>query len=754
LGTSVSAAGDLNGDGYADFVAGAPDYSNDQGSEGAAYVYYGGAAGIGTTPTILEGNYTDARFGVSVSAAGDVNGDGYADLVIGAYGYTSTGSESNEGAAYVCYGSAAGIGLTRTLLQSNQADAELGQSVSGAGDLNGDGYDDIAVGAPYYDNGQTDEGAAFVYWGRSTGIMATPTRLEANQAGAHFGNSVSAAGDLNGDGYPDIVVGAENFSDGEALEGAAFVYYGGAAGLGTTPTRLEANQAGAWFGRSASGAGDVNGDGIADLMVGAPFYDIGGAAFLYHGSADSHSSLVVTDATVGTACDEYGNGGVRIRSGLDDGSPTGIPDDGVLQTGEVDSTAYVCNGATGGNDGHNSIIVTDATVGTACDAFGNGGSRIRSGVDDGTPAGTADDSVLQDGEVDSTAYVCNGATGAAGHASIIVTDATVGASCDAYGNGGTRTRSGMDDGTPAGTADDGTLQDGEVDSTAYVCNGAAGGTGHASIIVTDATVGTACDAQGNGGTRIRSGVDDGTPAGTADDGVLQDGEVDSTAYVCNGAAGAAGHDSVIVTDATVGTACDAQGNGGTRIRSGVDDGAGGGIADDGVLQDGEVDSTAYVCNGAAGGTGSVHGSIILVDAAVGIACDAYGNGGQRIRRGVDDGTPTGTADDGVLDAGEVDATAVVCNGASAVSLVAMVDEPAGSNCAHGGERIDSGADTDRDGTLDASEVSSSSYLCDAAPGAAGKSGSGCASAPGGMGGAWLAASALLLALRRRRLHRR
>ncbi len=913
FGESVSGAGDLNGDGYADLVVGAHTWNGGQTAEGAAFVHYGSAAGIGTMATVLESNQVNTHLGYSVSGAGDLNGDGYADLVVGANLYT--GGQLNEGAAFVYYGGAAGIGTTPTVLESNQAGAQLGYSVSGAGDLNGDGHADLVVGAARWGGGEIDEGAAFVYYGGTAGVGTTPAVLESNQGGAYFGSSVSGAGDLNGDGYADLVVGAPGYNNVEFDEGAAFVYDGGAAGIGTTPTVLESNQAGAGFGRSVSGAGDLNGDGYGDLVVGAYQYDdidiSEGAAFVFYGGGGAnalrynprqaristgvplqgdalvsdyagfrlklfarstdgrtrarirfeveshgrpfdnagaghgawfdtgiagrevstvvplspgvasrwrarleyadggaspwlhfdrggtdaaydarvsavsggflvllvtdgdvgasctaggvrliiglddgdggkipwngvleydavevgngeideidyvcngtigatgpagHSSIVTTDATVGTSCDAYGNGGTRIRSGIDDGLPSGTADNGVLEAGEVDSTAYVCNGASGPT-GHNSIVVTDTTVGTSCDAYGNGGQRIRSGVDDGLPTGTADDGILQAGEVDSTAYVCNGASGPTGHNSIVVTDATVGTACDAYGGTGTRIQTGVDDGLPSGTADDGILQAGEVDSTAYVCNGATGPSGHDSIIVTDATVGTACDAYGGTGTRIQTGVDDGLPTGTADDGVLQAGEVDSTAYVCNGAAGPSGHDSIIVTDTTVGTACDAYGNGGQRMRSGLDDGLPTGTADDGILQDGEVDSTAYVCNGATGADG--HALLVTTDTTVGTACDAYGNGGTRIRMGLDDGLPTGTADDGVLQDGEVDSTAVVCNGASIVSLVAVVDEPPGANCANGGKRIDSGVDSDRDGILDPSEVTSTAYVCDGATG--------------------------------------
>ena len=111
-------------------------------------------------------------------------------------------------------------------LESNQAYAQLGYSVSSAGDVNGDGYSDVIVGAYYYDNGQTDEGAAFIYHGSSSGLSTTAaTQLESNQANAQFGISVSSAGDVNGDGYSDVIVGAHYYDNG-----AAFVYLGNNGG--------------------------------------------------------------------------------------------------------------------------------------------------------------------------------------------------------------------------------------------------------------------------------------------------------------------------------------------------------------------------------------------------------------------------------------------------------------------------------------------------------------------------------------------
>jgi hypothetical protein len=115
--------------------------------------------------------------------------------------------------------------------ESDQAGAFFGYSVATAGDVNGDGYSDVIVGAHLYDNGQTDEGRAFVYHGSAAGLSATPNwTAESDQASAFFGYSVATAGDVNGDGYSDVIVGAYGYDNGQTSEGRAFVYYGSAAG--------------------------------------------------------------------------------------------------------------------------------------------------------------------------------------------------------------------------------------------------------------------------------------------------------------------------------------------------------------------------------------------------------------------------------------------------------------------------------------------------------------------------------------------
>src|SRR5206468_701949 len=158
------------------------------------------------------------------------------------------------------------------------------------------------VGAFAYDNGQIDEGRAFVYMGSATGLATTPAwTAEGNQAGAAFSAPVASAGDVNGDGYSDVIVGAWLYSNGQTNEGRAYVYLGSLSGLSSTPAWIaESDQADALFGFPAATAGDVNGDGYSDVIVGATAYDHGetdeGAAFLYLGSA---SGLGTTPAWIG-----------------------------------------------------------------------------------------------------------------------------------------------------------------------------------------------------------------------------------------------------------------------------------------------------------------------------------------------------------------------------------------------------------------------------------------------------------------------
>ncbi len=274
-GISVATAGDVDGDGYSDFLVGAFLYDNGQTDEGRVFLYTGGPFGPSSTPAwTFESNQVSALAGFASAGAGDVNGDGYDDVIVGAYLYDN--GQTDEGAAWVFLGSPAGLSATPSwIAEGNQAGAYFGYSVSTAGDVNGDGYDDVIVGAHLYDNGQTDEGAAWVYLGSASGLEPAPSWMgEGNLGNAYFGYSVAPALDTNGDGYDDIIVGASGYTNGQTQEGAAFVYLGSASGLSATASWTgEPNTPTARFGWSVAGVGDVNGDGYADVVMGGPFWD-------------------------------------------------------------------------------------------------------------------------------------------------------------------------------------------------------------------------------------------------------------------------------------------------------------------------------------------------------------------------------------------------------------------------------------------------------------------------------------------------
>ena len=220
FGISVSTAGDVNGDGYSDVIVGASRYDSGESDEGRAFVYHGSATGLSATADwTAEGDQVSARFGYSVGTSGDVNGDGYSDVIVGASLYTN--GENQEGRAFVYHGSATGLSATADwTAEGDQTSAVFGVSVGTAGDVNGDGYSDVIIGAYNYDNGETNEGRAFVYQGSATGLSATADwTAESDQAAARFGISVGTAGDVNRDGYPDVIVGAYRYDSGETDEG-------------------------------------------------------------------------------------------------------------------------------------------------------------------------------------------------------------------------------------------------------------------------------------------------------------------------------------------------------------------------------------------------------------------------------------------------------------------------------------------------------------------------------------------------------
>jgi hypothetical protein len=337
-GWSVSGAGDVNGDGYADVIIGA--ILNDDGgdSAGKAYVIFGGPTGFDSIDLdnlqpsdgfAIQGGSAFDFAGLSLSGAGDVNGDGFDDVIVGAtpYGFYGYGTTST---AYVVFGSADPGDIDLSSLSSSDGFVMQGEynyysygtvSVSGGGDFNGDGFDDLIVGAMYdnYTPGQLGygftNGAAYVIFGKASGFGTLDlTNLGSagfeieGALGDYAGRSVSWAGDINGDGFDDLIVGAPYGSKGGQYSGQAYVIFGKESGfaaidLGDLASDegflIQGDQAGDYAGFSVSAAGDVNGDGLDDIIIGAPYGDNSathaGEAYVIFGKESGFGTVDLTN---------------------------------------------------------------------------------------------------------------------------------------------------------------------------------------------------------------------------------------------------------------------------------------------------------------------------------------------------------------------------------------------------------------------------------------------------------------------------
>ncbi|HEX2014833.1 MAG TPA: FG-GAP repeat protein, partial [Nitrososphaera sp.] len=336
---------DFNGDGYADLAIGSP--SEDVGTTaedaGAVNVIYGSASGLSATAAKADQVWSQASggindepqagdmFGTSL-AAGDFNGDGYSDLAIGV-----PGEDNDAGAAAVIYGSSEGLkssaggdGTGRSdqlwsqsssgIEDSSEADDSFGQSLV-AGDFNGDGYDDLAIGVPGESVTGISAGGASVIYGSSSGLSASAARADQlvtqagsdNESGDLFGWSL-VAGDFDNDGRDDLAIGAPGEDAGGITDsGVVHVLPGSAAGLVADAASREifaqgaggiedTAEAGDEFASSLA-AGDFNGDGYDDLAVGAPLQDIvnagdnAGAVNVIYGSSVGLSASAAGDGT-------------------------------------------------------------------------------------------------------------------------------------------------------------------------------------------------------------------------------------------------------------------------------------------------------------------------------------------------------------------------------------------------------------------------------------------------------------------------
>ena len=409
-GISVACAGDVNGDGYSDVIVG----SSSTGSNPSyALTYQGGPSGsIPNSNLSILGTPAYDRYGLSVSSAGDINGDGYSDVIVGAIGYSINNDSRLNGEVYIYYGSALGLDVSHpAILQINNS-TEIGWCVSSAGDINGDGYDDILVGSKFASNKNTssqyyNQGYVYIFMGSSAGIAtgATPfaTLMGANDNDL-FGFSVSSAGDVNGDGYGDIIIGAPGVHTSVTDGGAAYIYLGNALGIPSSATPattlvLASPTAFEDFGASVANAGDVNGDGYADIIIGAPnlgsAYNIeddnnqdggsgNGATYVYYGSATgiantASSTKIVTSTSnldfgisVSSAGDVDGDGYSDIIVGASSGDNNSNGSAEIFlgsSTGLITTVKSVLNGVNAGDQ-------FGTSVASAGDVNGDGYSDV------------------------------------------------------------------------------------------------------------------------------------------------------------------------------------------------------------------------------------------------------------------------------------------------------------------------------------------------------------------------------------------
>jgi len=412
-GRSVASAGDVNGDGFADLIVGALGADpNGVSNSGASYVVFGKASGFaanidlssldGMTGFKLSGAAADDRSGRSVASAGDVNGDGFADLIVGADGADPHGSFS--GASYVVFGQPSGFAAnidlstlngTTGFKLSGAAAGDRSCSVASAGDVNGDGFADLMVGAYSADPHGQSSGASYVVFGKSSGFAAnvdlstldgTSGFRLSGAAGELAGYSLASAGDVNGDGFADLIIGARGAID----RGASYVVFGKASGFaanidlssldGATGFKINGAAAGDAAGYSVASAGDVNGDGFADLLVGAPraaaHGTLSGASFVVFGRASgfpANFNLLAINVSTGfklSGAAAYDMSGMSVAS-AGDVNGDGLAD---LIVGAFGADAH-------GTDSGASYVVFAKLPDTAVSRTGTAASQTLAGGD-------------------------------------------------------------------------------------------------------------------------------------------------------------------------------------------------------------------------------------------------------------------------------------------------------------------------------------------------------------------------------------
>jgi len=353
-GVGVGGGGDVDGDGFGDFLIGAQGDDDAASDAGAAYVIYGAASMSGdlSLEAKLTGSAASDGAGRSVAVVGDVDQDGFDDILVGAPEHDTT-SLVNAGAAYLIYGPATSASLSTadTIFEGAGAQDFAGYTVAAAGDVDGDGGADLLIGAYRADPTSFNEGSVYLVTGTSSGTIAlsgATARFDGAASSDQAGEgAIAAAGDVNGDGFADLIIGAQRSDPASIADaGAAYLVYGpfsGSLDLSSADAIFTGLEAGDNAGRSVSSAGDYDQDGIDDILIGSKQDDTAGtdagAAYLYFGPATGTTSLATADVafTGAVAGDEAG-----ITVGSADVNGDGAPD--VMVGAHLDSSLTLQGG--------------------------------------------------------------------------------------------------------------------------------------------------------------------------------------------------------------------------------------------------------------------------------------------------------------------------------------------------------------------------------------------------------------------------
>ena len=306
-GWSVAGAGDVDGDGLADILVGARLQQDGATAGGAAYLILGGPPTSGSLSSAAAEFYGGSQYGYvgySVAGVGDVDADGTDDMLVGSCAYNG-----GPGAAYLVLGGtpvSGNVSSAAIATYTGEAASDLaGFSVAGAGDVDGDGIPDMLIGAPMNDSGGSDWGAAFIVLGGTpvSGSLTTADATYAGESSSQTGSAVAGAGDVDGDGFDDVLIGAEYSSGGAYYGGEVYVILGGLVAdrsVAAADASFTGATASERAGTSIGGAGDVDGDGFDDILIGASANSeassLAGAAYLVLGGAISGGSLTSADA--------------------------------------------------------------------------------------------------------------------------------------------------------------------------------------------------------------------------------------------------------------------------------------------------------------------------------------------------------------------------------------------------------------------------------------------------------------------------